>query len=328
MKKTFLLIHKWLGIVFGVFISIACFTGAILLFRSEICQWLGVEMRDAEFFRWVMRLHRWLLDTPSQPHGGLSVGRVIMGITAIACTLTLITGVVVWWPKNMKMLRVRLTVKLRSGWMRFVHDTHVSLGIYAVVFLLLMSLTGPVWSFQWYRSGATSVICAGTAPGEAKPAGGSEVTSQPRESGIRSANQEQPSGRQEQVVRDESAGTHSADGRHSSGADQSVNPAARHEHEQGQGRVQGRGQGHDGGHSGVQGEGHGQGQGKGHGHGGNKSSAQKTFISLHLGTWGGTVMRVIYLLSALIGGFLPISGYYIWLKKHSLKRSGKIPPHH
>ena len=264
MKKTFLLIHKWLGIVFGVFICIACFTGAILVFRSELCQLFGVEMRDAEFFRWVMRLHRWLLDAPSNPHGGLSVGRVIMGISAIACTLILITGVVVWWPKNLKMLRARLSVKVHSGWMRFVHDTHVSLGIYAVIFLLLMSLTGPVWSFQWYRSGATAVICA-----------------------------EQPSGEVKPDDREQSGGA-----RHESKGNQAVKPEAGH----------------------------------GHGHSqqvsGGKNSAQKTFLSLHMGTWGGTVARIIYLLAALIGGFLPISGYYIWLKKRALKRSGKMPPHH
>lgn len=315
MKKTFLLIHKWLGIVFGVFISIACFTGAILVFRSEICGWLGVEMRDAEFFRWVMRLHRWLLDTPVQPHGGLSAGRVIMGITAMACTLTLITGVVAWWPKNMKMLRARLTVKVRSGWMRFVHDSHVSLGIYAVVFLLLMSLTGPVWSFGWYRSGATAVICANaTTSAESKSADRSAVTSQPHDGGAQSASKEQPVGR-EQSVGVPSMETGSVEvgsaGDSPTGSEPS---AARHDSGDNKGVKSATGQGH--GHSHDQGKV----QGKGRGHGGNKSSAQKTFISLHLGTWGGTAMRVIYFLASLIGGFLPISGYYIWLKKRSIRK--------
>lgn len=36
MRRKFLFIHRWLGIVFGVFISIICFSGAVLVFQDEL----------------------------------------------------------------------------------------------------------------------------------------------------------------------------------------------------------------------------------------------------------------------------------------------------
>ena len=37
--------------------------------------------------------------------------------------------------------------------------------------------------------------------------------------------------------------------------------------------------------------------------------------SLHTGSWGGIVTKIIYFICALIGGLLPWTGYYLWIKK-------------
>ncbi|MDD6951435.1 MAG: PepSY-associated TM helix domain-containing protein, partial [Parabacteroides sp.] len=42
---------------------------------------------------------------------------------------------------------------------------------------------------------------------------------------------------------------------------------------------------------------------------------RRFFYSLHTGTWGGLTTRILYFLTALIGGILPLSGYYLWWKK-------------
>lgn len=47
---------------------------------------------------------------------------------------------------------------LYKGFRRFVYDTHVSLGIYAFVFLFLMSTMGPVFSFEWYWKGMSKLL--------------------------------------------------------------------------------------------------------------------------------------------------------------------------
>jgi len=72
--------------------------------------------------------------------------------------IVLLTGVVIWWPKSLKMLKNRLSVSTSKGFRRFVYDSHVSLGIYAFVFLFLMALTGPVFSFGWYRQGMSKLF--------------------------------------------------------------------------------------------------------------------------------------------------------------------------
>lgn len=38
-------------------------------------------------------------------------------------------------------------------------------------------------------------------------------------------------------------------------------------------------------------------------------------MKLHVGRWGGEVSRACYFTAALLGGFLPWSGYYMWYKR-------------
>jgi len=39
------------------------------------------------------------------------------------------------------------------------------------------------------------------------------------------------------------------------------------------------------------------------------------FYAFHTGSWGGMTTKALYFLAAFIGGILPLSGYYLWLKK-------------
>ena len=164
MKKFIKQLHIWLSIPLGVVISITCFTGAILVFEKEITsvvrEFSDVEQvvsesgkpERLEFFKTTFRLHRWLMDAPAS-RGEISVGKMIVGISTIAMVVLLISGIVLWWPKTLKMWRNRSQIALRKGWRRFWYDLHVSGGIYAVVLILIMALTGLVWSFEWYRDG-------------------------------------------------------------------------------------------------------------------------------------------------------------------------------
>lgn len=111
---------------------------------------LNKSKADA-FLVGIKQLHRWLFRIPENPCGGLSVGRVIMAVSAMCMTLVLLTGVVIWWPKSKKALKNRLTVSTNKSFRRFVYDTHVSLGIYAFVFLFLMVFVGLVFSFKSKR---------------------------------------------------------------------------------------------------------------------------------------------------------------------------------
>lgn len=55
---------------------------------------------------------------------------------------------------------------------------------------------------------------------------------------------------------------------------------------------------------------------------GNKKKKPMLFKILHMGTWAGLFSKILYAIAALIGGFLPVSGYYMWWKRnHKSMRS-------
>lgn len=70
---------------------------------------------------------------------------------AFTC-FVLISGIVIWWPRTRKALKNSLKITATKGWRRFWYDLHVAGGMYALIFLLAMALTGLTWSFPWYRT--------------------------------------------------------------------------------------------------------------------------------------------------------------------------------
>ena len=104
------------------------------------------------FFRTMFSLHRWLLGSrPSD--GGIFWGKIIVGVSTLLFIVVLLTGIVLWWPRTKKTLRNSLKIVFRHGWLRFWHGLHVAGGMYALLLLLVMALTGLTWSFGWYRTG-------------------------------------------------------------------------------------------------------------------------------------------------------------------------------
>lgn len=109
------------------------------------------------FFLKMMRLHRWLLDEYKRD-GGFSWGKSLVGYATLVMVVILVSGLAIWYPRNRKMLSNRLKVKTGAGWRRFFYDLHVSGGFYATLLLLVMSMTGLTWSFDWYRNAFYSVF--------------------------------------------------------------------------------------------------------------------------------------------------------------------------
>lgn len=44
--------------------------------------------------------------------------------------------------------------------------------------------------------------------------------------------------------------------------------------------------------------------------------------SLHVGSWGGTVTRLLSFVAALVGASLPLTGYYLWFRRLRARRRG------
>lgn len=112
------------------------------------------------FFQTVFRLHRWLMDS-NPGDGKLFWGKMIVGASTLACVVILLTGLVIWWPRNSKMLKNRLHIAFKKGQNRFWYDLHVTGGFYALLLLLAMALTGLTWSFEWYKDGVYNLLGAG-----------------------------------------------------------------------------------------------------------------------------------------------------------------------
>ncbi len=120
-----------------------------------------------EFFMTVFKLHRWLLLDSA-------IGRPIVGISTIIFCFLSISGLILWFPKKIKgwkSIKPGFKIKFNANWKRINHDLHNTLGFYTLILVLIMSLTGLCWSFEWYRNGLSSVLGAKVFGGrnEVKP---------------------------------------------------------------------------------------------------------------------------------------------------------------
>ncbi|PHQ28588.1 PepSY-associated TM helix domain-containing protein [Leeuwenhoekiella nanhaiensis] len=99
------------------------------------------------------RMHRWLLFDSS-------IGRPIVGVATIIFLILSITGLVLWFPRKLKRknFKAGFKIKTKANWKRVNHDLHNTLGFYALIFIVIMGITGLCWSFEGYREGLGNLI--------------------------------------------------------------------------------------------------------------------------------------------------------------------------
>ncbi len=122
--------------------------------RWSVNQYTGEvigEHKRSAFFTTVIYLHRFLLDAPEKK-GQMTAGRMFIGISTLFMIVILLSSIKLWWPKTLKGLKNRLSICCTKGWKRFQYDVHVAGGFYMNILLLLMCVTGLVWSFDWWRN--------------------------------------------------------------------------------------------------------------------------------------------------------------------------------
>ncbi len=120
----------------------------------------GQDKKVKDFFSFALdgHVHLWLPD---------KVGGSITNYGTISFVFLLISGIVLWWPRNKAGLHQRLSFKWKNStrWKRKNYDLHNILGFYFMIFLLLLALTGLRlggirWvdnSLYWLTSGGESV---------------------------------------------------------------------------------------------------------------------------------------------------------------------------
>ena len=271
------------------------------------------------FFGFIFRLHRWLLN-PAPQGAQTSVGKMLVGISTIIFVFAIITGIVIWWPKSKKMLKNRLSVKTNKGWWRFWYDLHLSGGIYVTIILLIMALTGLTWSFSWYREGFYKVFGVEMQQMGPAPQTGNQPGGQP--------------GGQPGEQKSHQGNVHEGKGARRGGG----NPYIRWDNvvfELKQKNPEFRSITVSDGKASVSVNKYGN-QRASDSYNFNSRTGEITDISLykdqpdsskmrgwiysvHVGNWGGLLTKIIYFIACIIGASLPVTGYYLWIKRITKK---------
>lgn len=265
----------------------------------------------------MFRLHRWLLD--SRPSGdGVFWSKVVVGTSTLLFVLVLVSGIVIWWPRTRKALQNSLKIAVRKGWRRFWYGLHVAGGMYALLLLLVMALTGLTWSFGWYRTGFYALF------GVEAQAGG----------GHGSHNAKSQEGRQKQQGRKGKGDKNTDRTAHWQTVYEQLkqkNPDARQiSLSDGSASVSFNRFGNTRGADRYQFDTR-TGQLTGHTPYSDLDRSGKIrgwIYSMHVGSWGGLLTRLLWFVAALLGATLPLTGYYLWirrLQKSPSRTSGHRP---
>lgn len=356
-------IHIWLSLPAGLIISIVCITGAILTFEAEILEAYyperyfvkevkgekiplnqlvlvinkqlddnsvasmkvtddpertytatlaegfrvtafvdpytgelkGIRKFGEGFFYDMMTLHRWLMD------GTRTWGKYIVGISTLLFVFIIISGIVWWVPSDKKRLKNRFRIKIKNGLKRFLFDLHTALGIYASIFLLICCLTGLMWSFGWYRSAVNSLF-------------GVENSAQQRGGHGRGGKKEKPKAinvENWQIAYDNLNKIY-PDNKFITIADGSATVLAKNApHSRATDRYK---------FDALTGE---IGDATIFSQQKSSSKVMAWAYALHVGAYGGILMRILTCLACIIGTSLPLTGYYIYYKKNFGKSKKK-----
>lgn len=103
---------------------------------------LKVNNMDDDFFRIIVNGHFYLW----LPH---DIGRPIVASATLIFVVMMITGMVLWWPKNKAARKQRFSVKWNAKWRRVNYDMHNVLGFYMSWVAIFIAITGLVWGFEW-----------------------------------------------------------------------------------------------------------------------------------------------------------------------------------
>lgn len=81
-------------------------------------------------------------------------GKYVVGIPVVLFIIMLITGIILWWPKNKKARKTRFSFDWKNvkTWKRKNYDLHNVLGFYASFFALIMSLSGIYFAYPWVKN--------------------------------------------------------------------------------------------------------------------------------------------------------------------------------
>ncbi|MCS3179705.1 PepSY domain-containing protein [Candidatus Bacteroides intestinigallinarum] len=279
------------------------------------------------FFMFMFRMHRWLLDSMNPGNEGIFLGKMIVGISTLLFVVVLVSGIVIWWPRTRRALKNSLKISATKGWKRFWYDLHVAGGMYALIFLLAMALTGLTWSFPWYRTAFYKVFGVEV---QQRASHGNEQKHNEHKGNTGLANQEKKRGGNGRRSADKREGLENNHGDRYSAASpfaywQEVYDKLKHQNpEYKQISV-------SSGTASVSFDRFGNQRASDrysfntdtgeftetslYQHQDKSGKIRGWIYSVHVGNWGRMFTRILAFIAALIGAALPLTGYYLWIRK-------------
>lgn len=263
------------------------------------------------FFDIMFRLHRWLLGSSTAGGGhGIAWGKLLTGISTLTLLFILLSGLLMWLINRHRPLKASLSISTTKGWRRFLHDLHVAGGIYTAVFLLALALTGLTWSFSWYRTGFYACFGVTTsqggnhreaARGHGEGHGGGFGSGMHRspyrhwDALLRELGNRNPGWQQISIKKDVAEVV--PEGR------RSLRATDKYTYDRRSGEIT---------------------DVKPYSAEPRDTRVRSAVYMVHTGSWGGLLTRILTFIAALIGATLPLTGYWLWLRK---KRGTKHPHH-
>ncbi len=117
-------------------------------------QVIRVKNMNRDFFRVVLNGHFYLWLPPK-------IGQPFVASATLIFLVMVITGIILWWPKNKAARKQRFSVKWNAKWKRTNYDLHNVLGFYMTWVVIFITITGLVWGFEWFAKSVYWVSSAG-----------------------------------------------------------------------------------------------------------------------------------------------------------------------
>lgn len=114
---------------------------------------LKITNMEDGFFRFILDGHFYLW----LPH---KIGQVVVASATLIFLVLLVSGLILWFPKNKKAAKQRFWFRWKEGlkWKRKNYDLHNITGFYVLAIALIFAITGLVWGFPWFAYGYYKII--------------------------------------------------------------------------------------------------------------------------------------------------------------------------
>lgn len=117
-------------------------------------QIIGVRNKNADFFTVVLKIHMELYMGEA--------GKEIIRWNCLIFFLMCVSGLILWFPKQLRFLKRATRINFKTkNFKRLNWDLHSVLGFYALLILLVISLTGLFWTFDTAKE-IVAAVAGGT----------------------------------------------------------------------------------------------------------------------------------------------------------------------